>query len=32
MENFGIIEYVQIVLVGAYCVALWFYLNKAIQK
>ncbi len=28
MENFGTIEYVQIVLVGIYCIALWFYLDK----
>jgi hypothetical protein len=28
MENFGIIEYIQIVLVGVYCVALWFYLDR----
>jgi hypothetical protein len=30
MENFGIIEYIQIVLVGVYCIGLWFYLNRAI--
>jgi hypothetical protein len=30
MENFGTIEYVQIVLVGVYCIALWFYLDRAI--
>jgi len=31
MENYGIIEYVQIVLVGIYCIALWFYLDRALK-
>jgi hypothetical protein len=30
MENFGTIEVVQIILVGIYCVALWFYLDRAL--
>lgn len=30
MENFGKIEVIQIILVGIYCIALWFYLDKTL--
>ncbi len=30
MENFGIVEIIQIVLAGVYCIALWFYLDKTL--
>jgi len=30
MENFGTIEVIQIILVGVYCIGLWFYLDKTL--
>ncbi len=30
MENFGKLEFIQIILVGIYCIALWFYLDKTL--
>jgi hypothetical protein len=30
MEQFGTLEVIQIVLAGLYCIALWFYLDKAL--
>lgn len=30
MQNFGAIEFIQIVLVGIYCVGLWFYLDRTL--